>query len=476
MPPPPNSPARSKYAVLAAVGTGSFMAALDSSIVNTVMPVVARDLGSSLDGVQWVLTIYLLVVSGLMLGFGRLGDMRGHKRVYLSGFGLFVAASALCGFAPALRWLVAARALQGVGAAMIIANTAAILTGNFPATERGRALGLQAALTYLGLTVGPTLGGWIAELSWRWVFLVNVPVGAAAFALSVRFIPKDEPAAARRERFDLLGAVLFMTGLVALLLALDEGHRAGWSSAPILGLCGAAVVLLAVFVAVEARRAQPMLDLALFRSRTFSSATTAAVLNYVCMYTLSFMVPFYLIEARGFAPAAAGTLMSVQSLAMMVSAPAAGILSDRNGARWLSAGGMVVLAGGLLLTARLGPASSTAAVALALAVCGLGTGTFIAPNNNALMGAAPRGRQGIAAGILATARNAGMMFGVGLSGAVFSTVLAAAPGASGRFHALRATFVVAAGIAIAGAATSLFKERGGTLPRSAPAPGDRGPR
>ncbi len=456
-PPAPDRASRSNYTVLAAVGTGSFMAALDSSIVNTVLPVVARALGSSLDGVQWVLTVYLLVVSCLMLGFGRLGDMRGHKRVYLSGFGLFVIASALCGLAPAVPWLVAARALQGVGAAMIIANTAAILTANFPAAQRGRALGLQAALTYLGLTVGPTLGGWLAELSWRWVFLVNVPVGALAFALSVRFIPQDEPAG-RGERFDVAGAVLFMAGLVALLVALDEGHRSGWSSAPILGLVATAVVLLAAFVAVEARRAQPMLDLSLFTSRTFSSATAAAILNYVCLYTLSFMIPFYLIEARGYTPARAGTLMSVQSLVMMVTAPAAGILSDRLGARWLSASGMALLAGGMLLAARLGPESGSAAVALALAVCGLGTGTFIAPNNNALMGAAPRDRQGIAAGILATARNAGMMLGVGLAGAVFSTVLAGGtPAPAGRFRAIGAVFVVGAGVALAGALIALAK-------------------
>jgi MFS family permease len=226
-----------KWLVLLAVGVGTFMSALDGSVVNTILPVVRSAFGSDIATVEWVVTVYLLVVSGLLLSFGRLGDLRGHKITYVSGFAVFVISSALCGLAPSVGSLVAFRGVQALGAAMLFANGPAILTGNFPAVQRGQALGLQATMTYLGLTAGPALGGILAaRFGWRSVFYINVPVGALALALSARFIPRDRPAE-RSGRFDIAGAGTFLLSLVALLLALNQGHDWGWTSAPVLVFC-----------------------------------------------------------------------------------------------------------------------------------------------------------------------------------------------------------------------------------------------
>jgi EmrB/QacA subfamily drug resistance transporter len=423
---------------------------------------MAGSLGSDIATIQWVVTLYLLVVSGLLLSFGRLGDLRGHKAVYVTGFVVFVLGSALCGLAATADALIACRALQAVGAAMLFANSPAILTRNFPPAQRGQALGLRATLTYLGQMVGPFLGGWLAvQFSWRAVFYINVPVGLLALLLSLRFIPRDA-AADHAERFDVAGALTFMVGLVALLLGLNQGHALGWTSPPILILLALAGLVLAAFVAVERRVPYPMLDLGLFRRRLFSAAAASAVLNFLCVYGILFLLPFYLIQGRDLSPAQAGLLLTMQPLVMIVVAPLSGTLSDRIGSRLPATLGMAILAVALFLLSRLGPHSSVGDVVVPLAIAGLGTGIFISPNNSALMGAAPRHQQGIAAGILATARNVGMMLGVGLVGAIFTTVLAQGEvicPPTALFGAVDAGFLVATGAAILGGLISVVRER-----------------
>ncbi|HEY0972607.1 MAG TPA: MFS transporter [Gemmatimonadales bacterium] len=446
--------------VLVTVGVGTFMSALDGSVVNTILPLLARELGTGIAGIEWVTTVYLLVVSGLLLGVGRLGDMRGHKRIYVAGFVVFVIGSALCGLASSAPALVGLRVIQAMGAAMLYATSPAILTAAFPAERRGRALGALGAFTYLGLTAGPSLGGWLAHaFGWRSVFYMNVPVGALAIALAVKVIADDRPAA-REERFDLEGALLFTAGLVSLLVALNQGHSWGWRSAPTIALVVAAALLLAAFVAVERRHPSPMLDLTLFRSRTFSAATVSALLNYVCVYGIVFVLPFLLIQGRGLDTQQAGLVLTAQPVVMAVVAPVSGTLSDRVGARLPATIGMIVLAIGLALLAELSVSASLGAIAGALAVVGLGIGIFVSPNNSALMGAAPRHRQGIASGVLATARNVGMVLGVGLAGAVFTTVIAHAVGVTpgvALAEGVRASLWVMAAVSVAGAATSWLR-------------------
>jgi EmrB/QacA subfamily drug resistance transporter len=374
------------------------------------------------------------------------------------GFVVFVAGSALCGLAPGEASLITFRAIQAVGAAMLFANSVAILTANFPPERRGRVLGMQAMMTYLGLTVGPPLGGWLAgAYGWRAIFFINVPIGVVAVAMSMRAIPGDG-GELRLGHFDWTGAGVFLGGLTALIVALNQGQSMGWTSPLVLGLVAAAALAGIVFVALERRSERPMLDLSLFRDVTFSSSTLGAMLNYITVYTVVFLMPFYLQQGLGLTPARAGLLLAVQSIVMAVVAPIAGRLSDRTGTRAPAVGGMVVLAAGLVALGLLGAHGSDLSVAFALAVVGLGTGTFISPNSSALMGSAPRNRLGIASGVLAEARNVGMVLGVGLAGAVFTSSLAGAETGPNPafFHALSVSFFVAAGVAAVGAVVCLF--------------------
>jgi len=344
---------------------------------------------------------------------------------------------------------------------MLQANSPAIITKNFPGTQRGQALGMVATMTYLGLTVGPSLGGWLAQhLSWRAVFYINVPVALLAIWLSLRSIP-DDRTEKPEERFDLAGAVAFTAGLVILLVALNRGHALGWNSPMILGLFLVTAIFLGLFIFIELRSPAPMLDLSLFAHRIISGAVGSAILNYICIYSILFLMPFYLIQARGYQPAQAGLLLTAQPIIMAIIAPISGSISDRIGTRLLATAGMVTLAIGLFLLSRLDGQASQLQIILALGVAGLGTGAFISPNNSALMGAAPRRRQGIAAGILATARNMGMALGVGLAGAIFTTVL----GAQGInnpeaiYKAIHISFLVTAGIALLGAIVTSIREK-----------------
>lgn len=443
-----------KWMVLLAIGAGTFMSALDASVVNVVLPVIRRALHSDVATVEWIVTVYLLVVSGVLLSFGRLGDMRGHRKVYLTGFGVFVLSSGMCGLAWSVWWLVAFRGVQALGAAMLFSTAPAILTGSFPGSERGKALGLQATMTYLGLTVGPALGGFLAHgLGWRSVFYINVPTGALALWLGWRFIPVDKGAG--HERFDFAGAAVFTLGLVCLLLALNQGHEWGWDSRPTIGLLVSSAALLGVFVRWEGQCRQPMLDLSLFGSWLFSTSVVSAVLQYTTSFAVLFVLPFYLIQGRGLDAAQAGLVMTAQPLVMAIVAPLSGALSDRIGTRLPTTLGMLVLAGGSLMLVRITGSTPMAWVAASLAVSGLGSGLFTSPNNSALMGSAPRNRQGIASGMLATARNVGMACGVGLAGAVFTTLI----GRSALTDvvitpAARACFFTAAIVAGLGALTS----------------------
>jgi EmrB/QacA subfamily drug resistance transporter len=459
-----NNPSRffnieTKWLVLLAIGIGTFMSALDGSVVNTVLPVVTDYFQTDVATIEWVVTTYLLVVSGLLLSVGRLGDLRGNKVAYIWGFVVFVAGSALCGSAPSPIFLIASRGLQAIGASMLFANSPAILTKNFPASQRGQALGLQGAMTYLGLTTGPFLGGWLADtFGWHSVFYINIPIGLIAITLSLIVIPRDTPAG-QAEKFDLAGAFTFLVGLVALLFALNQGHNLGWTSPIILGLLIASLLILGLFTWIEMRIPTPMLDLSLFKRRVFSMSTISPILNYLCVYSVLFLTPFYLIQGRELSASQAGLILTSQPIIMALTAPVSGRLSDRIGSRIPTTLGMLIFATGLFLLSRLTLESPFWMVVLGLAIGGFGTGLFVAPNNSALMGDAPRNRQGIAAGVLALSRNVGMVLGIGLTGAIFTTILSKSnPGGTGTLvHAFDAGLLFASGVALLAAVASFAR-------------------
>ncbi|MCC6176476.1 MAG: MFS transporter [Chloroflexi bacterium] len=410
--------------VLASLGVGTYMSALDGSIVNSILPIIAEAFSADAATIEWVVTTYLLVQSGLLLTFGRLGDMRGHRMIYLIGMVIFSGSSAFCGAAPGPLFLVIARAVQALGASMMIANSPAILTRVFPPEQRGKALGFQATTVYLGLASGPPLGGWLAgALGWRSVFYVNIPFGILGFILVYHFIKVRAPAGAG-ERFDPWGAASYVSGLIVLLLGLNQAHAWGWTSPLTLGCMAVGLVLLATFTTIELRVPSPMLDLTLFTSRAFSAPVLSAMLNYGATSSILFLMPFYLIQGRGLSPQESGFVLITQPLVMAITASYSGSLSDRIGSRIPATVGMAILSCGLFFLSREGGTAPLLVVVATLALIGLGIGLFTSPNNSAVMGAVPQTRRGVAAGVQSTARTLGNVLGIGMAGAIFSTVLA----------------------------------------------------
>lgn len=449
-----------KWLVLLSIGIGSFMAALDGSIVNVALPSITANFQSHVSTTEWIVTVYLLVVSCSLLPFGRMGDIHGHKRVYISGFVIFGISSGICALATSPLMLILSRAIQAIGAAMLYANSPAILTGNFPASRRGQALGLQATLTYLGYSLGPSLGGFITQqFGWHSVFFVNLPISLLAIFFSLRFIPDDRHLG-QAEEFDWRGALIFVSGLVLLIFVLNRGQEWGWLSLQTLGLLTTALALLAFFIRFELSQSAPLLDLSLFAERVFSFSALSAFLNYASLYGITFLMPFYLIQGRGFSPSHAGLLLTAQPLMMAVIAPISGYLSDRINPRWLATIGMAILSLGLWRLSTLTANSTTVAIVVALMITGFGTGMFISPNTNVLLGSAPKQRQGIASGILATARNVGMVSGIGFLAAIYTTVLQHGPFSSqadNLFHAIQWSFQAGALLAAVGIFTSFLR-------------------
>jgi EmrB/QacA subfamily drug resistance transporter len=410
--------------VLLSVGLGTFMSALDASVVNTVLPVIRADYHVPVEVIQWVSTTYLLIMGSLLLTFGRLGDLRGHKRVYLAGLVVFVPASVLCGISPSVEMLIASRVLQGIGAAIVVSTAPAILIGSVHPSRMGQALGLQAAITSIGLALGPSLGGWLTDQwGWRTIFFMNVPVGVAAFAIGHRYIPEEKSPPLREETFDRVGALLFLAAFLVLQVALSRGNDWGWLSAPTLGVFAGSAALGYLFLRQETTATSPMLHLALFRNRLFSFSVGSALVNYICMASVLFLVPFYLIQGRGFSAAKAGMVMTAQFLSMVVTAPVSGRIADRVGSRIPATTGMAILAVGLFILSAMDGESPLHLTVLGLVVTGVGVAIFVTPNNSAMLGTAPPGRKGIASGILATSRLLGMATGVSLAGAILAGVV-----------------------------------------------------
>jgi EmrB/QacA subfamily drug resistance transporter len=469
--------APNKWVVFGILAIGIFMATLDSSIVNISLPTIAHFFGVPLSGaIEWVVIAYLVVIAAVLLTIGRLADMVGRKPLWLIGLAVFTTGSAICGASLSLGMLIAARALQGLGGALIMAVSPAMLTSAFPPSERGRALGMNAVVVALGVSVGPTLGGVITEnFTWRWIFYVNVPLGILGILASWRILVEQVQRA--RSRFDPAGAILLAIGLATLTLGLSFGQEWGWSSPLLISTLAVSVVALAALVIVEHRIANPVIDFLLLRNRVFLSANVSLILSFLALFAVSFMLPFYLEELRGFSTLQAGLLLTPLPLTIAVIAPFSGALADRIGTRWLAACGLLIACIGLLFVSQLNAQSSTFDIIWRLILTGVGQAIFQSPNNSALMGAAPRGQQGIASGFLATGRVVGQSVSVALAGAIFTSLGGALAGSllvaqqfhysmkpeqiaalqSSFSHAFQVAFIVCAGIAAFGVLTSLVR-------------------
>ncbi|HMI48618.1 MAG TPA: MFS transporter [Gemmatimonadaceae bacterium] len=416
--------------VVALVCVGTFMTTLDASIVNIGLPSIATAFNAALTGtVEWIVIGYLVVIAALLLTFGRLSDMIGRSPIWITGLVIFTAGSAVCGAAPSLASLIAARALQGVGGALILSTSTAILSNAVPATQRGHALGWGALSIALGASAGPTIGGILTTIgTWRWIFYVNIPIGLVAILATWRLIPPTIERTA--QEFDLRGALLLAIALAALTLGLSFGQEWGWTSARVLGTLAIGVASLVVGIFVEMRATHPIIDLRLFRNRVFASAVSSLICSMLALAAIGFLFPFYFEELQGLPPERTGLLLTPFPLAMAIVAPVAGALSDRIGSRMLAPLALAVLTVALLLLTQLDATSPMAEIWWRLAFAGVGLGLFQSPNTRSLMSAAPESQQGMAAGVFATARITGQALSIAVTGAVFATLGGAAAGSA----------------------------------------------
>lgn len=448
---------RYKWYALAAVMLGTFIAPLDGSVVNVALPSIANSYHTAIDATQWVLLSYLLIAASSLVLFGRLGDMIGQKTIYVLGFCVFGLASLGCSFAPSLAILIGSRCIQGVGAAMLMACTPALVTHIFPPNERGRALGLNGGVVATAVACGPVLGGVIVTYAkWPWVFLINIPIAIVALVMALFILKREKHT--ERERFDIVGALLVSTSLFAVSLALSRAHIWGWASPLTLGCFAYAVISLVSFLAWERRAVAPVLDLSLFENRTFSFSVIASMLYFCALFALVFILPLVAQSELGSSGLQAGLLLFPVFALNIVLAPIAGRLSDRIPARYISTLGALVFALGLIVLGLLPAHPSAGVLTLALILSGAGTAVFAQPNNNSIMGNAPPERRGIASGMLATARTTGQLLGIAIGGAIYFARIHQLGLLAHSYAPAQAVFLTSAGIMLIVAAISYARD------------------
>lgn len=402
-----------KWFALSCTTLGALLSVLNGSTLTIALPVITRDLHASLETVIWTLMIYMLSLTILVPTIGRFSDIIGRKKLYVAGFAIFTLSSLLCGLVNSGGQLIAGRFIQSVGGALILANSTTIVTDAFPKSQLGRALGINGMVISVGAVIGPILGGMLTTINWRWVFYFNVPLGVIGTiwaAVQLREIV-ELPGG---QHFDWLGTTLFTIGLTSLLLALTFGMMAGLHSPLFIGGLLGGLVLLAVFVNVESRVDQPMLDLNLFKQRLLAAAFTCNFLNGIARGAVTFLMIFFFQIIWRLDPLKAGIMMAPFALAMMVVAPLSGALSDRYGSRGLSCIGLVVSAIGLFGLTQMQAHTSITEVMIWMVIMGMGSGFFFSPNTNAIMGAVVSERRGIAAGTRTMMNNAGTVISLAL--------------------------------------------------------------
>ncbi|NPV28900.1 MAG: MFS transporter [Firmicutes bacterium] len=463
-----------RWWILASIAFGTFISVVNNSIVNVALPTISRVMGLDLKVLQWVILVFLLTVSATLLVAGRLADLVGRKRIYTGGFLVLISGSLICGLAPGFFILLVGRVIQAFGAAMPMANGMAITAATFPPEERGRALGIVGSVVAIGALLGPVLGGFLVDiLGWRWVFLINLPLGTLAFFTALGLLPQDRPAR-RGEGFDYPGALLFAGAIIMLLLGLS-----GAGTPPVRwGLFLAGVIVAATFIWWERRQPHPLLDLELFRLPLFSTSLAAAFLSFLSMSGMMLLTPFYLEEVLGYPPYQVGLLMSPYPLMMAAVAPVSGWLSDRWGPVGLTTGGLFLNILALLSLSFMGERASYLEIALRLVVLGVGMGMFQSPNNSTVMGSVPFQKLGVAGGMNALVRNIGMTVGTAVVVMLFSTIRQLylkgvghpAPGeqVAAFLEGWQAVFLFSAGMAALAAVFSVVRAR--LLPKL---PGDQ---
>jgi len=457
--------------VLSCTSLGMLLATVNSGTLIIALPDLERSLHTTLLQLVWVILVYMIVSTVLVLTAGRLSDLFGRKHAYVLGFLVFSAASLGAGFSGSGTQLILWRVLQGVGGAFLFANAAALVTDAFPKEELGLAMGTNTMVAAVGLVIGPVLGGALVAINWPWVFWFNVPLGLLGSAWA--YLVLHEISGRDQERgLDLVGTSTFVVGLTGLVLALSKGGLTGWNNWLVIAGFAAAIVFLPIFVLIERHGRAPMLDLSLFQNKLFAAASGAAFINGLSRFALMFLFVFYFQGPQGKSPIVAGLELAPLAVGMLVASPLAGIAADRHGSRGLAALGMLVSAVGLAGMTTLQAHTAYVWSALWLLLVGIGSGMFNSPNTAAMMGVVPVHRRGIAAGARVMLQNTGAVISIAfvmavITSAVPTTVLfkifsGIASGLSAKqldpFIAnMHMALWVLAGVSLLGAAVSLMR-------------------
>ncbi len=465
-----------KWWAYGAIAVGLFLTVMDQSGVNLAVPRIAERFALDIPTAQWIVLGYILSTSALLLPMGRVSDMLGRERVFMSGLVGFIALGALGGVSQSFPALVAAKVLQGAAAAAIQANGMAMIIDVFTREERGKALGMYMTIIGTGSITGPIAGGLlVSAYGWRAVFFAGVPVGLVALLAAAAVLKRgrtERRPGGKRFSFDWPGAVLSSSALVAFLLGMTNAHRLGWSSPPIVAGLALAGMLAIGFVLWERHTSEPMLDLGLFESRIFSIGVSARALSFLAGSSVFFLIPFFLIQVLGYSARDAGLMMLPGSILMATTGPISGRLSDRIGTRWLAAGGMALSTAAMLVFWRLGVDSPPIHVMAGMALSGAGMGAFSSTNTSAITSGLARERYGIASALLNVTRTSSNVMGI----AVATTIVAFTMGAMGYEPSLAAVsesggdglkasfvaglhraYLVAAGLALAALVLSIAR-------------------
>jgi len=461
-----NNNYKNRWVILFIVVMVTFMSTLDSSIVNVALPVMAKSLKVSSAVIQLVVTSYLIVIAATILIFGKLGDTIGKTKIFKFGIALFTLGSLFCGITSSLLILVLARIIQAIGAAACMANNQGIITEVFPASERGKALGITGTFVALGALVGPALGGFIVDAtSWEYIFLINVPIGIITLFYGIKLLPKGHKKA--KEKLDWLGAILFMIAVGSLFVSLGQGQEVGFTQPIILAGFLIAIIAFITFVIVEKKRENPLLQLQIFENKLFSLSIFCGFISFVAIFSSIIIQPFYLQDVLRFSPSFTGLILMVSPLVLAIVAPFSGHLSDKIGSEILTFIGLVVTSLSLLLMSTLNESSSLISMLLFIAAMSIGNGLFQSPNNSLVMSTVPKDKLGIAGSVNALVRNLGMVCGIALSTTLLYNRMSYKIGhhvtdyVVGRndafIYGMRVVYITAAAICMIGAILTSFR-------------------
>jgi EmrB/QacA subfamily drug resistance transporter len=412
------TPENKKWWTLGAVSVGLFMIMLDNTVVNVALPSMRRSLHMSLSELEWVVAGYALTFAAFMLIGGKLADFLGRRLIFMIGLGVFTGASLACGLAPNGGFLIGARIVQGLGGALMNPATLSIIAATFAPRERGRAIGIWAGVSAMALAIGPLVGGLLTEhVNWNWIFFINVPVGLLGLLAIPIFIDESRDTTAE-QRLDVPGLATSALGLFSLTYAFIEANSYGWSSGRIIGAFVVAAAALTTFVLLERHQRAPMLDLSLFRNRTFGGANAAMLFVGLAMFGTFFYVSLYMQNVLGYSPVQAGASFLPMTILIILIAPRAGALTDRVGSRWLVGTGMTLLAVMLFYYTTLGANESFWVLLPGLLIGGFGMGLTMTPVTAAAMSAVSVDKAGVGSAVLNSARQVGGSLGIAVMGAI----------------------------------------------------------